>query len=549
MRIVSLLKAKLEGTTFLGGGIRRLRDRNQLWIVPIAVLGIAVGLVGIITLLYQNYRAMAIIGQAMGAPALPLTLAVVVTWVLTFVLGFPIAISVLYLSRDTRLLATLPIPAYRIVGANAGLLYLYALPVAILLFVPALVAGYGGVIAAGAPPLLFWTSSVLITLALPIVPLALSVLVVTVITRLVNLSRYRTGLEALGMVLIVVLLVGFQLALSRTMMAQEEGVPMTEALRSVVESVRGAVPPAQWYAQAFVPGGAVALVLSLIGTVGIGVVAISAVQAGYLRQLSNQTVTHTRRRRSTPGTMPNQHPPVVSLVMREIKLLTSNSTFLFESAGEVFVFPIILLILRVATPGEVLNEVRPFLEQSDYLLPIVTGALVLFAGINSVSSAALSREGKSFDLSLSLPLNGATQVGAKILTYLVLFGSAFLVNSILAVWILARPWWTAVAIFLTGLPFIWLIGVSTIYTDLRRPLLTWNHPQQAVKQNLNVVLGMGVAIVSVGVTAAPAIVAAARGASAGVVMVLAAGLAVVVAAVVGRTVLRYADRRYAAAFA
>lgn len=33
---------------------------------------------------------------------------------------------------------------------------------------------------------------------------------------------------------------------------------------------------------------------------------------------------------------------------------------------------------------------------------------------------------------------------------------------------------------------------------IRRPHLTWNHPQQAVKQNLNVLIGMGIAIVAVG---------------------------------------------------
>ncbi len=549
MRMISLLRAKIEGTTFLGGGFERLRERDQLWVVPVAAVGILVAVAGFVVLLYQNYRGMALLGAQAGVPDLVFYVAVVAGWAVVFILGFPVAISVLYFSRDTRLLASLPIPAHRIVAANAGLLYLYGLPVAVLFVVPALVAGAPVVSALGIGMARYWATGVLVTLLLPVVPLALSAIIVTGITRLVNLSRYRTGLEALGMVLLVVVLVGLQLALSRSLVDDGTGVAVADALGSFVVGLRGAVPPAGWYAAGFTAGGAVVFVAAVAGTLAVGAGAIAAVGSGYLRQLANQTVTRTRRRGATPATMPRRHTPLTSLVMREVKLLTSNSTFLFESVGEVFVFPIILLILRIATPGEVLAQILPYLERTDYLLPIVTAALVLFAGINSVSSAALSREGRTFDLSLSLPLSGSTQVAAKIVTYLVLFGGAFAVNAVLATWILARPWWYAPVIVVCGLPFIWLIGATTVYADLRRPHLNWNHPQQAVKQNMNVVIGMGIAIVSLGIAGAPAAVAAARGAPPALVLALGAGLALVGAAVIGRLVLRYADRRYANAFA
>ncbi|MFW5742868.1 MAG: hypothetical protein ACOC2D_06275 [Spirochaetota bacterium] len=549
MRTISLLRAKIEGTTFLGGGFERLRERDQAWVVPVAVVGILVAVVGFVVLLYQNYRGMAMLGVQAGVPDLVFYVAIVAGWAIVFILGFPVAISVLYFSRDTRLLASLPIPAHRIVAANAGLLYLYGLPVAALFVVPALVAGAPAVSALGTGIVRYWAAGAVVTVLLPVVPLALSALIVTGITRLVNLSRYRTGLEALGMVLLVVVLVGLQVALSRSLADDGAGVAVSGALGSFVVGLRDAVPPAGWYAAGFTAGRLGVFAAACGGTLAVGAGAIAVVGRGYLLQLANQTVTRTRRRRATPGAMPPEHAPLTSLVMREVKLLTSNSTFLFESVGEVFVFPIILLILRLATPGEVIAQIVPRLDRTDLLLPIVVAALVLFAGINSVSSAALSREGRTFDLSLSLPVPGSTQVAAKIVTYLVLFGGALAINAVLATWILARPWWYAPVIVVCGLPFIWLIGTTTVYADLRRPHLNWNHPQQAVKQNMNVVIGMGIAVVALGVAATPAAVAAARGAPAGLVLVLGAGLALVGAAVIGRLVLRYADRRYANAFA
>jgi len=508
-----------------------------------------VGLAAVVALLYQNYRAMAALGASIGSPDLPLYLAVVATWVLIFVLGFPIALSVLYFSRDTRLLASLPIAPIKIVAANAGLLYLYALPAAILVVVPGLVAAWSGVSAAGTGLLQYIVASALTVVSLPLVPLALSVLAVTALTRAVNLSRYRTGLEVIGMVFVVLLLVGFQLLLSRSIGAGEgDPAAVADALGSFVVRIQAAVPPARWYSRAYLPGSFSSLGLALAISVAAATIALVAVQGGYLRQLSSQEVTRTRRRRTTSGRFPGEHRPVVSLMMRELKLLTSNSTFLFESVGELLVCALILVMIRLATPPQAMDQVMGVFDGSDYLIPAATALLILFAGINSVSSAALSREGKTFALSLTLPLAGSAQVGAKVLTYLALFGSTFVVNSAIATWILGTPWWYALVISLTGLPFVWLIGVTTILIDIRRPLLDWNHPQQAVKQNLNVVLGMGIAIVSLAVTAAPAAIAVFRGAGTPVVLALGGGFAFVVAVIATRQTRSYADRRYHTAF-
>ncbi len=501
MQTTSLLRAKIEGTTILGGGLGGLRERDQRWVVPVAAVGIAGALIAFLTLLYQNYAAMATLGEAAGAADLVFYVAVVAGWALIFVLGFPIAISVLYFSRDTRLLASLPIPAWRIVGANAAMLYLYALPVAVLLVAPALVAGTDAMTTLGIGPVRYWAVGVIVTLLVPVVPIVLAALAVTLITRVVNLSRFRTGLEALGMLLLVVAIVGLQLILSRSM--GEDGAQLSPSMEGFVLRLRGAVPPAGWYASGFHAGGGAGFVGAAFATLALATGAIAVIGAGYLRGLAEQNATRTPRRRTTPGTMPRQHGRLAALVMREVKLLTSNSTFLFESVGEVFVFPIILVVIRIATPQELFAELLPYLDRSAYVMPIVTSALVLFAGLNSVSSAALSREGKTFDLSLSLPLAGSTQVAAKIVAYLVLFGTAFVLNAVLATWILARPWWYAPVIVLCGLPFVWLIGTTTIYADLRRPHLNWSHPQQAVKQNMNVVIGMGIAIVALAAAAAP----------------------------------------------
>ena len=57
-------------------------------------------------------------------------------------------------------------------------------------------------------------------LVTPLLPLSLAVLVVLGLMKVVNLSRFRTALEVAGMALGLVLVIGLQSFLQRTIMAR-----------------------------------------------------------------------------------------------------------------------------------------------------------------------------------------------------------------------------------------------------------------------------------------------------------------------------------------
>jgi ABC-2 type transport system permease protein len=569
MRTLSLLTTKIQATTLLSGAsLRQLRERDQVWVLPLAAVGVVVGLGSMIWMLYGNYRGMAILGAATGSPELPFFFGTLVSWVFVFVMGFPIAISVLYFSRDTTMLAALPLRPGQIVAANVGLLYLYTLPVSLVAFTPAVVA-YAGV--SGVSFMLI-VAAVLVAILLPLVPLGVSILLVTMVTRLVNLSRFRTVLEAAGMVLVLVGIIGLQVLFSRSLMVGDElgsivaGVTAAatpagtaaasgtqpgfdiSGLVAVLGNLQRSFPPAAWVARSFMSGGVVWLLLTAGLSLAVILVSGLIVQAGYLRIIAVGTPTARRRTVAGAAAIPARRSVLRALVGRELRLLFSNSTFLFESIGELLVFPLLLIIFRFVTPSSLIADLLPLAHGSVYLLPIVLGVLLLFAGINTVSASALSREGATFDLSLSLPLSGWTQVRAKIVTYLGLFWPAMALNASIAVSLLKLPWWNAVVLIAAGLPFLVLIGSATIYADIRRPLLNWTHPQQAVKQNMNILVGMGLAILCVGIVGALPAIAAVRGHSPAVVLGIAVALALGSAITVYRVVCAYADRRYAAAF-
>jgi ABC-2 type transport system permease protein len=290
------------------------------------------------------------------------------------------------------------------------------------------------------------------------------------------------------------------------------------------------------------------LFAGLAGSALFGGITVLIVQGGFVRQIIESGSVRGGSHHTASTGLPEPHSPMQALIRRELRLMTSNSTFLFESIGELAVFPILLLVFRFSMPGEAMDEIRPLLQNNDVLVPALFGVLLLLAGINTITAAGLSREGKSFNLSLSIPVPGRVQAGAKIITYLILFGGAFVVNAAIAVSITQLSWWLVPLYSVAALPFLVLIGSVTLAADVRRPLLNWTHPQQAVKQNMNVLVGMGLAIVALAVVGAPAALSLMLGARPLVALFAAVAAALVIGSLALRAVLRYADRRYGNAF-
>jgi ABC-2 type transport system permease protein len=557
MNTLTLLRAKVEGTTFISRGLfKQLKQRDQLWILPLASLGVVAGGGFFMFFLIQNYLGMYQLGLALGRPELVALIGLVASWVLVFVAIFPLALSVMYFSKDSRMLLALPIPQSRIAGVNCMLLYLYSLPIHLLVFLPAalIFLAKTGADVAGV------LTTVVVGVTGSLVPLALSLLLVLGITRAVNLSRHRMALEALGMTLLVVLLIGVEVVISRTAMSSLAGSAPSAVAQRVGEAVVGLerwLAPAAWGVRGLQGAAELPwLALFLLVSLGVAAGAFTVVQSGYIRQLMEQAETRGPRRKVRAGrTLPAsaelapRRGVTRALLGRELSILASNSTYLFEAIGEVLIFPIVLGIFSVLIPREYIDQFLPFLLASPALLPIATGVLALMAGLNTVSATSISREGARLGISLSLPLPGRTHVRGKGACYLLLFYPAFLVDSVLVVLLFRLPALDLLVMAPVGLAAECLIFLLTIFSDLRRPLLDWTHPQQAMKQNFNVFVGMGLTLLALLLCGAPAaLLLLFTATSAEMALGTAGVMALVLALLLYRPVMAYADRRYRTAF-
>jgi ABC-2 type transport system permease protein len=165
--------------------------------------------------------------------------------------------------------------------------------------------------------------------------------------------------------------------------------------------------------------------------------------------------------------------------------------------------------------------------------------------LTTVSSTSVSREGRLFGLSLVIPVPGRTQVKAKLTLHLMLYGSAFLFDCAIALIVFRIPPVALVYFLPAGLAFQVVGFCAGMFLDLKRPMLKWTHPQQAMKNNANVLGAMGGTAAVVAVIGGPSAFAIAKGVSPFLVGCGAAAVALVLAAVLLPRLLAFADRQYA----
>jgi ABC-2 type transport system permease protein len=118
------------------------------------------------------------------------------------------------------------------------------------------------------------------------------------------------------------------------------------------------------------------------------------------------------------------------------------------------------------------------------------GFIVVMATMAPASSSAFSREGRHFWLSKIIPVEPRLQVRGKLAqAYAVIGFAVVLVSAVGCLW-LGWRWAEVFTVALAGLVGSLPPVVLGLAVDLWRPYLSWENPQQAIKQNLNVFLGM-----------------------------------------------------------
>jgi ABC-2 type transport system permease protein len=494
-RLLALLRAGLRqnfGLALLKNKI--FKQRKDLWLVLLAGLGF-LGLLPVIWLYFTGLRYAFAILKPMGQETALLTLAILAGQFLILVFGLFYVLSAFYFSRDLEFLVSLPARPFEVIGAKFGVILVNEYLTVLFIVAPAFIV-YG--VMAGKPAG-YWPLAAGVFLLLPVIPLALSGLLVMLMMRLVNVSRKKDFLILAGSLTLLTAVLFLQLGLAGSR-SPEELVKFFSAADGLARLVGEKFPPCIWASRLMAEGfsahgiGYLALYAGL--SFGVLLLLLLAAEKLFYRGLIGLSEMAVRRKKLSRGALAGRLAKGggawQAILRREWKLMNRTPIFLLNGILSVILIPVMLFFMarsNAISSSLAMLKVLGSGERTGEIL-FAAAFFVACGCLNGTASSTFSREGRNFWISKVIPVAPGLQLLGKFLHSYLVAGLGVLGGSLVAWLALGLDWKSIVPAALLALVSGVLLTAVNMAVDLARPLLNWTNPMRAIKQNLNVVLAM-----------------------------------------------------------
>lgn len=463
------------------------------------LLSVVLGLMLVVMFVYfalllgLNYYSYQMLGMLMDEPLMGLFIASALSFFVLLLFSLTSIRDFLYTAKDILLVKTLKVGDASLAASRLILLYLHYAPLYWFLTLPSLVVGtfiQGFSIS-------YALFSLLYLLFGPILPLCCSVAFTLLLIGAGKGKRVRF-LEEIGpIILLVVFIVGMSASFTRNLgqdsLLDFQYEAMLVNLGPLFTSLKQKLPLFALQAdQLFSPVCILQVVsLTLFCLLLVGFVTARTYQGNFSKLLSNQSSrSHTRK-----GLVFKANSQMAALLKRELVVIRSNSSFIFELAGELFI-PVVLIVVYMLTG--VMDEMAvmadtlktfPFFEQLLFLI------MLLVANLGMLSSTSVSRQGRMFVYDRLYPIDPSMYVQAKLLLHISLVGFPNLIYLTLSLVFFNLSLYHLVWMVPLSLALILLAAALHLGIDYRHPKLDWTLAQQAMKSNTNGLIGLALSFV------------------------------------------------------
>lgn len=499
-KIISLIKTDFNTTFGLSSIAYSFKNKKNRW--QIIVFGIAMlSLLPSYFLLVKSLGTAYNIYNQIGQRSMFLLSGFLTAQIMVFVFGLLYVMSKYYFSSDLAQLVPLPIKPSHILGSKFATLmiseYLTSLPIILpFIFIYGIRGGEG---------VAYWIYALLLVAMLPVIPLVLSSILVMFFMKYTNIGRRKNSIRTLSSVLFIVLIIYIQLKINAvTQKALLQGddflINLVKDSNLLVKNLGLGFPPSMWASLSLSNYSNITGLVYLLVFVGVGVLSFMVMMLlseglffdGLLGNIEVSASKGKSRKKLSVKSSTGQTKPYLALAKKEIIMLFKTPIYLFNSIGGVIAVPIIMVMTAVSGGGGDMDSIAKFIETKPEFVALVgIGFITAMGMLNSIGATTFSREGKNFWIQRVLPIKTRDQIIGRILSSIAIqvLGLVALLAALAFVIRLEVSTIILIAVFgiLGSIPMTQLGMVI----DITRPLLTWTNPQQAMKQNLNVLFGMG----------------------------------------------------------
>lgn len=473
-----------------------------LIIVPVALIPAFFMYVSVMT---ATYIGLSMINQS----TVFLSIGYILATVLIIVFGVMYILSEFYFSDNMEELIPLPISQRKLIVAKFFSILVFEYIFAGLIFIPILII-YG--VGQGMGPL-YVLLSVFVFLTIPVLPLSLVTGVIMLIMQSASLKGRKDMLQIVFVFLGIAVIFGVQIWFT-SQLGNGDEVDFQLLMNMMLTSnegflnVIGYVMPTSFLMawalnkitlMSVVWVGALLAITFLSGALMVAIgerVYIKSIVSGKMIKKGKQLSGAQRSK-----ALGKKSHGVMAVFTMDLRLLLRTPVYFFNNVSVVIIAPLCVLLsfYFIEIPPEDLQGMQDFFREMPILINyLLIAFFIFFGGTSATTATTFSREGKASWLTRMIPVTASDQIVGRTGVAL-LIQSLGMVFTIIAIQFffplaLSTLLLTVILGILGSLPIL-LFG---LFMDMNRPLLNWDNPQKAIKNNMNVVITLFVGMAYTG---------------------------------------------------
>lgn len=423
--------------------------------------------------------------------------------IFSFIFGFNVILNEFYFTGDIENLLPLPVKPFQIVAAKFSAAFIgeTLMQLAVVIFS---VIGY---LLAMELPMSYFLLGIIGMITLPIIPMIYCGIISILLMSFTKVIKNKETVKKIGLgFIVIVLLIGIAL------LGNLQNFNFDSYVESFVNGDRGFLnimriifPHINLFIETITTGSFSALLLYILVNVIYVVVFLGLAQALYFKGVVGLNTGDTASKKGNSIEDIKIESPMKAYFKKEIFVLFRTTAYFLNCILINFIWPLLVYVIyKIRFYDVSLDELRNLASNcnSNLLLIIllfVVSISILLPAVNSIAASSFSREGKNFDFMKSIPFDYDEQVFVK---SLVSISIAFLGVNIFAVifYIMIGLPLTVILIYvLISLLCIFFISELGILIDSINPKLVWDDELNALRENSNNFIVMGITLLVFGI--------------------------------------------------
>ncbi len=417
------------------------------------------------------------------------------------------SINLLYFSKDTDSILSLPLKPYQIILARTNVMLILEFAVNILIgLIPLII--YGVKLNCNA---LYYISVIIGLMLLPILPVIIVSLISMVIMSFSKIIKNKNKFQLFTTLIMLVLVIAFSIGItkidSETMTDEQMAQTLTSA-GSFTDMLKTYFPTFGFLVNSIHSNNILTLILETVKTIAvtfIGVVIyLLCAQKLYFKGLIGSLYSGEKTKRGKVKIKAKSERLGIIYVFKELKILIRNPVYLVQCVLPALIFPVLFIgLIFIASDEELKGITNSLALMLNFNKPLILMGLVaimqFFAMFIYVSITAISREGKNATFIKYIPVPLYKQYIYKIIPNVLMNIFSTLIVLGIARYLLPIEITDLIIVFVISILMNVSLSMLCLIMDLKRPKLQWNTEYAVVKQNMNLIFPMIFGTINVGI--------------------------------------------------